>query len=77
MLGWEMSPDQLGDARPAIVTPVENLYLTGHWTQPGGGITPVIISAQRCAKQILTGHDTFPETEEIRETIRQNAARMP
>jgi phytoene dehydrogenase-like protein len=77
MLGWEMSPDQLGDARPGIVTPVENLYLTGHWTQPGGGITPVIISAQRCAKCILTGRDTFPESEEIRETIRQNAGRLP
>jgi len=28
MLGWEMSPDQLGDARPSIVTPIANLYLT-------------------------------------------------
>jgi len=34
---------------------VENLYLTGHWTQPGGGITPVIISAQRVARMILKG----------------------
>jgi len=33
------------------------LYLTGHWTQPGGGITPVIVSAQRVAKAILTGKD--------------------
>ncbi|HWP86153.1 MAG TPA: NAD(P)/FAD-dependent oxidoreductase [Terriglobia bacterium] len=53
MLGWEMSPEQLGSARLANATPVEHLYLVGHWTQPGGGITPVIISAQRVARAIL------------------------
>ncbi len=57
MLGWEMSPDQLGTRRLPIYTPVDNLYLTGHWTQPGGGITPVIVSAQRVARTILTGRD--------------------
>jgi prolycopene isomerase len=57
MLGWEMTPDQLGEARLPQTTPVENLFLCGHWTQPGGGITPVIISAQRAAKMILTGKD--------------------
>ena len=57
MLGWEMSPDQLGPSRLPIYTPIDNLYLTGHWTQPGGGITPVIVSAQRVAKAILTGHE--------------------
>ena len=57
MLGWEMSPDQLGSARLPNSTPIENLYLAGHWTQPGGGITPVIVSAQRVAQMILTGKD--------------------
>jgi len=57
MLGWEMSPEQLGSRRLPIYTPVDNVYLTGHWTQPGGGITPVIISAQRVARMILTGRD--------------------
>ncbi len=57
MLGWEMSPQQLGANRLPVFTPVDNLYLTGHWTQPGGGITPVIVSAQRVAKAILTGRD--------------------
>jgi prolycopene isomerase len=55
MLGWEMSPEQLGPNRLPVTTPIENLYLTGHWTQPGGGITPVIVSAQRVAKIILHG----------------------
>jgi phytoene dehydrogenase-like protein len=58
MLGWEMSPGQLGTARLPNASPIENLYLTGHWTQPGGGITPVIISAQRVARQILKGGGT-------------------
>jgi phytoene desaturase len=57
MLGWEMSPDQLGSTRLPNTTPVENLFLVGHWTQPGGGITPVIVSAQRVARMILTGKD--------------------
>jgi phytoene dehydrogenase-like protein len=52
MLGWEMSPDQLGECRPGITSPIRNLYLVGHWTQPGGGITPVIISAMQVAKAV-------------------------
>ena len=57
MLGWEMSPDQLGSDRPGIRGPVEGLYYTGHWTRPGGGITPVIASAMSVAKAI--GNDKW------------------
>jgi prolycopene isomerase len=52
MLGWEMSPDQLGPARPQTKGPFEGLHFVGHWTQPGGGVTPVIVSAMRVAEQI-------------------------
>ncbi len=52
MLGWEMSPDQLGDHRPAVDGPVRGLYLCGHWTRPGGGITPVIVSAMEVARRV-------------------------
>lgn len=55
MLGWEMSPEQLGDGRPDVTTPVRNLYLVGHWTRPGGGITPVIVSAQQVAAAVIRG----------------------
>lgn len=55
MLGWEMSPDQLGEARPAVDGAVPGLFFVGHWTRPGGGITPVIVSAQQVAQRILTG----------------------
>lgn len=59
MLGWEVSPDQLGDNRPDIIGPLKNLYFTGHWVQPGGGITPVIVSAMQVAEKITgeTGND--------------------
>src|SRR5258706_1147241 len=55
MLGWEMSPDQLGDHRPAVESPIGNLHFVGHWTRPGGGITPVIVSAMQVAGEIARG----------------------
>jgi phytoene dehydrogenase-like protein len=58
MLGWEMAPDQLGDYRPATQGPLRDLYLVGHWTQPGGGITPVMISAMQVVKQITQNTET-------------------
>ena len=53
MLGWEMSPDQLGERRPGLTSGIRDLYYVGHWTRPGGGITPVIISAMKVAKLIM------------------------
>jgi hypothetical protein len=47
-----MSPDQLGESRPSVEGPVRNLYFVGHWTRPGGGITPVIVSAMQVANTI-------------------------
>jgi phytoene desaturase len=55
MLGWEMSPDQLGENRPGILGAIDGLYYAGHWTKPGGGITPVIVSAMQVA-QAITGN---------------------
>lgn len=52
MLGWAMEPGQLGDLRPGIQSPIDNLLFTGHWTRPGGGITPVIVSAMQVHKAI-------------------------
>jgi prolycopene isomerase len=55
MLGWEMSPDQLGSHRLDVVSPIDRLYFVGHWVQPGGGITPVIVSALKVAHLITQG----------------------
>jgi len=63
MLGWEMAPDQLGDGRPGLNSLVKNLYFTGHWTQPGCGITPVIVSAMQVAKMITQGNAPFTRHE--------------
>ena len=67
MLGWEMSPDQLGEYRPGIQGPFKNLHFVGHWAQPGGGITPVMISALRAAKQITQG--TAMPIQTVREVM--------
>lgn len=55
MLGWEMSPDQLGANRPDVASPFDNLHFVGHWTRPGGGVAPVIVSAMRASEAILSG----------------------
>lgn len=62
MLGWEMAPDQLGTRRPSVRGPVDGLYFTGHWAQPGGGITPVIVSAVEVARAIA-GDGSRPVAE--------------
>ncbi len=56
MLGWEMSPEQLGRGRPDIRGPIDGLWFVGHWTRPGGGITPVIVSAMQVADAVLTAN---------------------
>ncbi|HEX2225351.1 MAG TPA: NAD(P)/FAD-dependent oxidoreductase, partial [Thermoanaerobaculia bacterium] len=53
MLGWEMSPEQLGENRPALESPIRNLFFVGHWTRPGGGVTPVLVSAQQAARAVI------------------------
>lgn len=55
MLGWEMAPDQLGANRPDVASPIPNLHFVGHWTRPGGGVAPVLVSAMRAAEAILDG----------------------
>ena len=60
MLGWEMSPEQLGTRRLDVIGPIDRLYFVGHWVQPGGGITPVIVSAMKVAHLITRGSPLQP-----------------
>jgi len=51
--GWAVTPDQSGPRRLSHRTPIPNLYLTGHWTQPGPGVCAVVSSGWRVANLIL------------------------
>jgi len=50
--GWAVIPEQAGMRRLAHETPIENLYLTGHWTIPGPGVCAVVASGWRVANRI-------------------------
>ena len=51
--GWANLPEQSGSNRPGWRSPLEGLYLAGHWTFPGAGIAPVALSARLAAEAIL------------------------
>jgi prolycopene isomerase len=54
--GWAASPQQAGPFRLANRTPVEGLFLAGHWTQPGHGIWTVVLSGMNVAR-LVSGID--------------------
>ena len=45
----------MGANRLGRVTPLEGLYLSGHWTHPGGGVVPSI-AAGVLAGQVILGY---------------------
>ena len=51
--GWERAPEQSGANALSRHTPIQNLYLAGHWTQPGGGLVNVTVSGMLTARDIL------------------------
>ena len=51
--GWAQTPPQSGMYRLQRTTPIPNLFLTGHWTSPGGGISGVVASGELTASVIL------------------------
>ena len=51
--GWAQIPRQSGIYRLPRTTPIPNLYLTGHWTSPGGGIAGVVASGELTAEAVL------------------------
>jgi phytoene desaturase len=51
--GWEQSPEQSGINRLGRRTPIEGLYLSSHWTQPGGGVITVLVSGIQTAQIVL------------------------
>lgn len=62
--GWELSPPYTGSKRLKHQTPVQGLFLSGHWTQPGTGCVRTLGSGVHTAQIVLaaTGgnpRDTF------------------
>jgi prolycopene isomerase len=50
--GWANTPNQAGSRKPSNVTPLEGLYLTGHWTQPGSGSLSAVYSGLTTAQMV-------------------------
>ncbi len=50
--GWAQIPSQSGIHRLQRTTPISNLFLTGHWTTPGGGVAAVVASGELTAETI-------------------------
>jgi len=55
--GWAQTPSQSGIYRLQRITPISNLYLTGHWTSPGGGMAGVVASGELTAEAVLSKFD--------------------
>ncbi|GJQ59560.1 MAG: NAD(P)/FAD-dependent oxidoreductase [Candidatus Scalindua sp. AMX11] len=51
--GWAVTVDQTWSNRLLHTTPFKNLFLAGHWTNPGPGICAVVSSGWRVANMIL------------------------
>ena len=54
--GWENTPNQTVPKRLEPVTPIEGLFLAGHWTHPGCGSVRCLLSGAGTAAEI-TGAD--------------------
>jgi phytoene desaturase len=63
--GWEQTPDQSTTDRLPHRTPVDGLYLSGHWTQPGGGVLTAMSSGVQTA-ELLTGSPVFGRPAPVR-----------
>ncbi len=72
-VGWKYTPDQGGFDPIPQQSPVENLFLCGHWVFPAGGVAPVIAGGNNAAamadEYLSNGSraiDTAPGPREIR-----------
>ncbi len=51
--GWSNIPQQCGTLRPGPRSPVNNLYLAGHWNFPGSGVHAALVSGRLAAEAAL------------------------
>jgi phytoene desaturase len=57
--GWENTPNQSQPKRLPFETPIEGLYLAGHWTDPGTGSVRCLLSGLRAAAAVTGEADPF------------------
>jgi prolycopene isomerase len=59
-VGWKNTPDQGGFSSIPQQSPVENLFLCGHWVFPAGGVSPVIMGGNNAADMAVAylGNDS-------------------
>ncbi len=53
LYGFENTKEIYGEAKMPIITHLSNLFQTGHWGKPGGGIWNVMVNGYTAAKMIL------------------------
>jgi len=53
MYGWEQTPAQSGARRLSHQTPIDGLFLSGHWTLPGSGSLRCFASGVHTAQMVL------------------------
>jgi phytoene desaturase len=70
MYGWENTPRQAHSKRPTNATPVEGLYLSSAWAQPGSGTLHAMRSGFQTAQAILG----YRDSDEFLEAVRSGAA---
>lgn len=52
--GWEQTPRQAASGRLTHRTPIDGLYLSGHWTQQGAGCFRMLVSGDVTARIVLS-----------------------
>jgi prolycopene isomerase len=55
--GWENIPTQTGGKRSPHIAPLDGLFLSGHWTQPGTGSLRAFVSGMHTAQLVLRSMD--------------------
>ncbi|BFT74190.1 phytoene desaturase family protein [Paenibacillus sp. P36] len=61
--GWEQNMKQM-TSRPQHGTPIAGLYLSGHWTDPGGGVVSALLSGYKLYHKII--NETSSSSNEMK-----------
>lgn len=62
--GWEQNMKQM-TSRPQHGTPISGLYLSGHWTDPGGGVVSALLSGYKLYHKIIGEADSAQELAKL------------